>query len=274
MVIPPVLSALSVRLSGPVMPPDKVNKPAPVVVKLLRLPFKVIPLVTVIGDVFVSLRAVTLLPMVALMVVRPVPVPLLAMVPVLLILPVEIVVVAVVLPLLIVTLPVPVIPPLTVVEPVPVDDMVRFLPLSPMAPLNIAAVLPPLLPIVNVPKAPVPILIALDTVNESANKLAEPPEELPKVIASPEGPKAPLVVDILLTAAIAVPDCKINPSLNVLLPLKVKVPDPSMVNPTVPDIVPAKLLAVVLLTVKTAAVLLSVMVPRVFPPSSVMFATV
>jgi hypothetical protein len=47
-----------------------------------------------------------------------------------------------------------------------------------------------------------------------------------------------------------------------------------MVNPTVPDIVPAKLLAVLLLRVKTAAVLLSVMVPRVFPPLSVILATV
>ena len=109
-------------------------------------------------------------------------------------------------------------PPLRVVEPVPVDAMVKLLPARAMAPLNTAASLLPSLPIVNVPTAEAPRLIAFETVYAPASRVAEPPEEDPKVMATVEGPKAPLTVVALLTPAIAGPLLMRTPPVKVLAP--------------------------------------------------------
>lgn len=220
-VMPPVLLALKIRLPVPAIPPESVKSAVPEEVKVV--PAVVSGPLTVSGEVLlVSRIPVTLLPTGALMVVVPVPAPLFVMVPTLLTAVVEIVVVAVVVAFEIVKLPVPVMPPLTVVEPVPPEAIVNASPFMPIAPLKTAAVAAALLPMVSVPTALVPRLIGLETVNELASKLAEPPVELPKVIALAEGPAAPLTVVALLILANAVPDLINRPPFHVLAPLKVK----------------------------------------------------
>jgi len=104
------------------------------------------------------------------------------------------------------------------VDPVPVAEIVRLLLLRAIAPVKTAAKAPALLPIVKVPTADAPRLTALETVNDCANKLAEPPKEEPKVIAIVDGPKAPLVVLTLLTPAMAVPLSMRTPPVKMLAP--------------------------------------------------------
>jgi len=217
---PPVLLALKTKLKAPVIPPDKVNNPDPVEVKLFRLAVRVMAVLMVRGDTPASEIAVIFAPTVVLIVVSPEPLPLLVIVPTLLTPVVEIVVVAVEA-LVIVRLPVPVMPPCMAVDPEPVDEIVRLLPLRAMAPVKTAFVTPALLPIFKVPAADVPRLTAFETVNDCANKLAEAPKEEPKVIADVDGPKAPLVVLTLLTPAMAVPLSIRVPPVKVLAPDKV-----------------------------------------------------
>src|SRR5579863_6839454 len=98
-----------------------------------------------------------------------------------------------------------------VVDPVPVEETVKLILLRPIAPLNTAVLLLPLFPIVMVPTADDPRLMLLETVTELANKLAEQPLLFPKVIASPDGPPAPLTVVALLTLATTVPQLTFKP---------------------------------------------------------------
>jgi hypothetical protein len=104
---------------------------------------------------------------------------------------------------------------------VPVLDIVRLLPLRLMAPLKVGAVIVPLLPIVSVPTALDPKLIGLDTVTEFPRRLAEPPSEAPRIIATVDGPAAPLTVVTLLTPAITVPNFMVSPPVKVLAPERV-----------------------------------------------------
>ena len=198
---------------------------------------------------------------------EPVPAPELVTEPVLFRLVPEIVVVAVVVPSEIVRLPVPVMPPLIVVDPVPVDEIVRLLPLRVIAPLKAAAKAAALLPMVSVPAAEVPRLTGFETVNVLASKYAEPPAESPNVIVYADGPKAPLTVVALLTLATAVPFLMATPPVKVLAPVRVRIPVPTLARPPEPLMAALKVVLYVPSTVNkfplVAIVPAKVMLPEV-----------
>jgi len=213
MVIPPVLLALRVRLYGPVIPPDKVNNADPVLVKLFRFDVRVIALLTVRGDVPVSVIPVTFAPTAALMVVVPVLVPELVMVPMLLML-LEIVVAAVVPVPLIIRLPVPVMAPLKVSRLVKVGARVRLL-FKVTAPLKILAAL---LVIFSVPLLPEATVIGLANVptNPPFKVALALPLESPMVMIFAFAPKA-----LALVVPETVPARMFKPVVKVFTPARV-----------------------------------------------------
>lgn len=125
-----------------------------------------------------------------------------------------------------VTFPVPVIEPLIVKLPeVPVTPRAKLLPFKSMSPLKAEVTVVPLLEIVVVPTAPEPIVIALDTVMPvEVFNVAAAPSDAPSVIATVEGPAAPLVVPLLLTPAMKLPLLIVVPPVKVLAPETVKAP--------------------------------------------------
>lgn len=161
------LLLLRTRLPMPLAPPDKVSSLVPLLLVSVVPPefADSAPLNVSAEVVLFSVKPVTLEPMLALIVVVPVPAPVLVIVPTLLIAAVERVMVPEVALLLMVKLLVPVTPPLKVVEiavpvlpsvnmPVVVDaSNMAFEYVSPVVPINNDALLlpPALLPSVMVP---------------------------------------------------------------------------------------------------------------------------
>ena len=195
------------RPDAPKAPPLKVSEPALRVVVPTK-PVFVPPRVSAEVELF-WVMPVTFAPMTLSIDTEAAPAPAFVIEPVLLIDVVERVMpVPLELLALSVRSPVPVIPPVRVVEPVvPVAWMLRAL-LSVTAPPKTAAVVVPLLPMVSVlPLLPATTLIGLVNVPLLANKLAfAVPEECPRLMTLPSAPNVfPLAPPMTVPALIVRP---------------------------------------------------------------------